>query len=110
MLLGFSQGATVSAGILLHRPDLAAGAVLMSGFTPAALARPGLQLTGKRLLIAHGQFDDVVPVELGRATRDLFESLGAAVTYREYSMGHQISDVSLEDADRWLGEWSDLLL
>jgi len=109
MLLGFSQGATVSAGILLHRPDLAAGAVLMSGFTPGELARPDLQLTGKRLLITHGLLDDVVPVEWGRTTRDLFESLGAAVTYREYSMGHQISDVSLEDADRWLSEWADLL-
>jgi len=105
LLLGFSQGATMSAGILLHRPDLAAGAILMSGFTPAELARPGLRLAGKRLLITHGLFDDVVPVELGRMTRDLFESLGASVTYREYPMGHQINDASLEDADRWLGEW-----
>ncbi|BCX03975.1 MAG: phospholipase [Candidatus Roseilinea sp.] len=105
LLLGFSQGATMSAGVLLRRPDLVAGAVLMSGFATAELVAPGVTLSGKPVLITHGWFDDVVPVQMGRATRDLFESLGASVTYHEYPMGHQISEACLEDADRWMTEW-----
>lgn len=105
LLLGFSQGATVSAGVLLRRPDLVAGAALMSGFTPAELAAPGVVLSGKPVLITHGLFDDIVPVQMGRATRDLFESLGAVVTYHEYPMGHQINDACLDDADCWMTDW-----
>lgn len=102
LLLGFSQGATVSAGVILRCPRLVTGAALMSGFAPAELVAPGVALDGKPVLITHGRFDDIVPVQMGRATRDLFASLGAAVTYREYAMGHQINDACLEDADRWL--------
>ncbi len=105
LLLGFSQGATMSAGVVVRRSDLVAGVALMSGFTPAELVAPGIVLNGKPVLITHGRFDDMVPVQMGRATRDLFESLGAAVTYREYAMGHQINDACLEDADRWMTDW-----
>ncbi len=109
LLMGFSQGATVSAGVLLRRPELVAGAMLMSGFAPAELIVPGVALQGKPLLITHGLFDDIVPVRMGRTTRDLFASLGAVVTYREYPMGHQIGEACLEDADRWMADWLEAI-
>jgi phospholipase/carboxylesterase len=56
------------------------------------------------VLIAHGALDQVVPVSQGRAARDLFTALGAAVTYHEYLIAHQVDDAALEDADRWLSE------
>ncbi|MFC1465763.1 MAG: alpha/beta hydrolase [Candidatus Brachytrichaceae bacterium NZ_4S206] len=105
LLLGFSQGATMSAGVLLRRPDLIAGAALMSGFVPAELAASDVALDGKPVLITHGLFDDIVPVQMGRATRDLFASLGASVTYREYPIGHQIDDACLEETDFWMADW-----
>ncbi|MDW8351665.1 MAG: alpha/beta hydrolase [Anaerolineae bacterium] len=105
LLLGFSQGATMSAGVLLRRSELVGGAVLLSGFVPDALAAPGVALTGKPVLITHGQFDDIVPVQMGRAARDLLESLGAAVTYHEYPIAHQIDDACLEDVDFWMADW-----
>jgi phospholipase/carboxylesterase len=49
------------------------------------------------VLITHGVLDDIVPVSLGRAAHDLLTSLGAAVTYREYPIAHQISEAALED-------------
>jgi len=104
LLMGFSQGAAMSAAVLMHQPALAAGAVLMSGFVPADLATPHIRLDGKLVLITHGVLDDIVPVSLGRAARDLLTSLGAAVTYREYPIAHQISEAALEDIDQWLSE------
>lgn len=103
-LLGFSQGATMSAGVTLRRPDLVAGAVLMSGLAPAEMAGPGAALAGKPVLITHGVLDEVVPVQMGRDARDLLQSLGASVEYHEYPMAHQISEDCLEDVDNWLGE------
>jgi phospholipase/carboxylesterase len=101
-LLGFSQGATMSAGVLLRRPELIAGAVLMSGLAPSEMATPGVALAGKPVLITHGLLDDVVPVRMGRAASNLLQSLGAAVEHHEYPMAHQISEACLEDVDRWL--------
>jgi phospholipase/carboxylesterase len=59
---------------------------------------------GKRLrvFLAHGTFDPLIPVQVGRATRDLLTKLGANVTYREYPMGHMICAEELEDARNFL--------
>jgi phospholipase/carboxylesterase len=104
LFLGFSQGAAMSAGVLMHQPTLTAGAVLMSGFLPDGLQPVNVRLDGKRLLITHGLLDDIVPVSMGRAARESLASLGAAVTYREYPIAHQISEAALEDVDQWLSE------
>jgi phospholipase/carboxylesterase len=104
LLFGFSQGATMGAAVLMHRPALIAGAALMSGFVPDAVVPPGVKLNSKRVLIAHGALDQVVPVSQGRAARDLFTALGAAVTYHEYPIAHQIDEAALEDVDHWLSE------
>lgn len=102
MLLGFSQGATMAAGVLLRRPELVAGGALLSGFASADMAAPGVSLRDKPVLITHGALDPVVPVHMGRAMRDLFTALGAPVEYHEYPIGHQLSEESLADLDAWL--------
>lgn len=102
-LVGFSQGAIMSAGVLLRSPALADGAVLMSGRVPqvAVLANSDV-LKGKPVLITHGTFDDVLPVQFGREGNTLLAGLGLDVTYREFPMGHQVSEESLEAVDTWL--------
>jgi phospholipase/carboxylesterase len=102
-LVGFSQGAIMSAGVLLRAPALVDGAVLMSGRVPqvAAMAN-GEALKGKPALITHGTFDDVLPVQFGREANTMLTGLGFDVTYREYPMGHQVSEESLADIDEWL--------
>jgi phospholipase/carboxylesterase len=84
----------------------------------AALERPGLVSTvlalsavpprregdgkGLRVFLAHGTLDPLIPVQVGRATRDLLAKLGAKVAYREYPMGHMICAEELEDARNFL--------
>jgi phospholipase/carboxylesterase len=102
-LLGFSQGAIMSAGVLLRSPALADGVVLMSGRVPAmsdAAEREALK--NKPVLITHGTFDEVLPVQLGREAHTLLAGLGFDVAYREFPMGHQVSEESLEAVDDWL--------
>jgi phospholipase/carboxylesterase len=54
------------------------------------------------VLAQHGIYDDVLPVEEGRALAELLAERGHRVTAREYRMGHQISAESLADAKAWL--------
>jgi phospholipase/carboxylesterase len=104
-LMGFSQGAMMGGWVALTRPDLVAGAALMSGRVPEELrdqiASPE-QLAGKPFLVVHGTRDDVLPIHNGRASRDLLQGLPVELTYREYPMGHEVSAQSLSDVVTWL--------
>lgn len=104
-LAGFSQGAIMSASLALNAPGLIAGAVLMSGrvmpeMVPAAPDLAGLN--GLPLLVVHGTYDEVLPIENGRATRELLSKLPVELTYREYSMAHTVSPESLATVADWL--------
>jgi phospholipase/carboxylesterase len=104
-LVGFSQGATMAALAALSRPDLIAGAAILSGIYPSPLMEtpPDAALLAKRrFLVAHGTQDTVVPIEQGRATHTLFSQLGLTVTYHEYPIGHAISQEELQDLAAWL--------
>ncbi len=109
-LLGFSQGAIMSASIALTEPELIAGAVLMSGrILPEIrplIAAPA-RLAGLPLLVVHGLGDTVLPIEHGRASRALLQDLPVQLDYREYPMGHAVSAESLADVVAWLSSHID---
>jgi len=109
-LMGFSQGAIMSASVTLTRPDLVAGAVLMSGrILPEIqpmIAAPE-QLAGLPILLIHGTIDTVLPIHNGRASRDLLSTLPVNLTYHEYAMGHEVTQQSLADVQAWLREQLD---
>jgi phospholipase/carboxylesterase len=105
LLIGFSQGATMAALAALTRPDLVAGAAILSGIEPSPFLEQPLDaaaLTGRRFLVVHGTQDVVVPVEQGHATRDFLIELGVPVEYHEYPVGHGISQEGLLDLAAWV--------
>jgi len=103
LLCGFSQGAGMALSVALARPDLTSGVLALSSVPPRGQqpAEPGA-LRGLPAFVAHGLHDPLIPVEVGRATRDLLQQLGANVTYREYPMGHMVIPAELSDARTWL--------
>jgi len=104
-LLGFSQGAMMSLALLLTRPEKVSGVVAMSGRLPQQVLgrEPDRDaLTGKPVLITHGIYDPVLPVENGRAAREYLAGLPVDLTYREYPMRHEVSAESLRDVAGWL--------
>ena len=109
-LMGFSQGAIMSASVALTQPELVAGAVLMSGrILPEIqpLIASSEELTGLPFLVVHGTADMVLPISHGRASRDLLSTLPVDLTYHEYPMGHEVSQESLSDVTTWLTEQLD---
>lgn len=110
-LAGFSQGAMMSLALLLTRPGKVAGVVAMSGRLPVQVTErePDRRLLeGKPVLITHGLYDPLLPIEEGRAARDYLEELSVELTYREYPMAHEVSMESLRDVARWLTEALDV--
>ncbi len=104
-LMGFSQGAIMSASVALTQPELVAGVVMMSGrILPEIqpLIAPKEELAGLPFIVVHGTADTVLPITYGRASRELLSSLPVELTYHEYSMGHEVSQESLNDVTTWL--------
>jgi phospholipase/carboxylesterase len=103
-LMGFSQGAVMSAAMALLKPGAVRAALLHSGYVPA---NSGLELSreaarGRPFYLAHGKYDEVIPVTFGRDSHEYLEAAGAEVVYREYPIGHTISEESLYDLAEWL--------
>lgn len=109
-LMGFSQGAIMSASVALTQPELVAGAVLMSGrILPEvrSLISSNEDLAGLPFLVVHGTADMILPISHGRASREFLSSLPVDLTYHEYLMGHEVSQESLADVTAWLSAQLD---
>jgi phospholipase/carboxylesterase len=107
ILGGFSMGAVMSYAMALGGDRLVvAGILAFSGFVPTvegwAPSFDGRQ--GTRAFISHGANDPVIGIEFARRARDLLESGGLDVVYRESELGHQIEPVHLVEARGWLEE------
>lgn len=104
-LLGFSQGAIISQSVMLTMPEILAGVVAMSGRILPEV-KP-LVVSPERLgdfpvLVIHGLHDTVLPIQNGRASRDYLSTLPVNLVYREYPMGHEVTELSLSDVRKWL--------
>lgn len=103
-LMGFSMGTVMAYVLSLTRPEKFAGVIAQSGFVQD---HPDFQFVWQKLgncsfSITHGVDDMVVPVRLARETKNKFSKSNADFVYKEYPMGHQISDESLTDVCAWL--------
>ena len=103
LLLGFSQGGSMTYRCGLGRPDLFAGLVALScsirdqdGMRerlPAERTQP--------IFIAHGTYDNI---ERAESSRDFLLIEGYDPSYHEYNMGHEISREVIEDLVPWIHE------
>lgn len=104
VLFGFSMGCVMSFGLALSRPGIARGVSANSGYVPVGthLELQWQQLAETSFFITHGTLDPVIPIEMARQTRKLFEHSNAPFIYREYPAGHQLTDTCVEDIAQWL--------
>jgi phospholipase/carboxylesterase len=106
VLFGFSMGAAM-AHVLLHRePALIAGIVAASGYVPESVLPPTnpAALAGKPVLITHGTADPVLPVGMGRRSREIYERLPVRLTYTEFPGGHELPDTVITAASAFLAD------
>ena len=104
MLGGFSQGSMMSYALALGagRPR-PAGLIALSGFFPRVEGLEyDLDPPFPPIAIGHGTYDPVIGVEWGRQAKELLESAGADVLYREYAFPHAVDPSFLAELRPWL--------
>ncbi len=105
-LLGFSQGGVIAYALALASPDRYRCLAALSSWLPAELAGAARPADRSRLsaLVQHGLRDEMIGVERCRESAERLRSLGVAVRYLEYEMGHEVGPRSLADLDAWIAE------
>jgi phospholipase/carboxylesterase len=104
-LMGFSQGCIMSVSAALIAPEAVAGVVGMSGRLLDSLLEDRAdpeRLRGLPVMVVHGTGDNVIPIEMARAMRDHLARLPVDLTYREYDMGHHVTQQTIADIRTWL--------
>jgi predicted esterase len=102
--IGFSNGANIATALLFRHPDLLKGAALLRPMLPY-VPDPAPDLSGKRVLVAIGEGDPMVPAEQPEELARLLTGFGAEVTTSTApGAGHGLSQQDLEELRRWFDE------
>jgi phospholipase/carboxylesterase len=107
ILAGFSQGGAIVLQTALRHPARLAGVMALSTYLPlpgtlekeAAAANKDLPI-----FMAHGRFDDIIPLERAQRSREMLEKLGYAVTWKEYPMPHSVCAEEVGDISSFLAK------
>ncbi len=102
-LLGFSQGAALAYSMSLMYPTRIDKLAGLSGFLPEGfdteIGKDSLR--GKKVFVAHGRKDELVPISKARKVVQELESAGAEVVYCEEDVGHKLSSGCFRGMDEY---------
>lgn len=111
VVAGFSQGGAIALHTALRFPRRLAGLIALSTWLPLAqafreevAAAPEAAPRDLPIFMAHGTFDPVLPVELGKTSRYVLEQAGFTVEWHEYPMAHAVCPEEILALRRWLQE------
>jgi predicted esterase len=101
--VGFSNGANIAASLLLRRPGLVRGAVLLSPMVPFEPDAPP-DLAGTSVFIGAGRADPIAPPEQAEHLAEMLRRAGATVTIHWEPSGHAVTEGEVGAARQWLLE------
>lgn len=111
VMAGFSQGGILSASVALSAPeDVSRFAILSGRILPEIephLASPD-RLAQVSAFIAHGQYDDKLPVSFAGHADNWLTRLGVVHDTRLYPVGHTLSADIASDFSRWIHQQINL--
>ena len=105
VLAGFSQGGVMALHTGLRYPERLAGSLALSCYIPLAARlsnERGSANQATPIFITHGDYDAVIPMRYGQQSVDLLRSLGYAVEWSDYGMGHEVCWEEIRDVAQWL--------
>ena len=56
------------------------------------------------IFLAHGEYDQVIPFEFGKISKNLIEKVGFKVSWNSYPIEHSVSQQEISDIGLWLSE------
>jgi len=105
VLAGFSQGGAITLQTGLRFPERLAGLMVLSSYLPLAetlAAEAAPANANVPIFVAHGEYDAVVPLELGSRSADRLREAGYPVDWHAYPMQHSVCAQEIVDIGRWL--------
>jgi phospholipase/carboxylesterase len=105
VLAGFSQGGAIALQTALRHAERLAGLLALSTYLPLAGTLAAEASAANRdlpVFMAHGTYDDIIPIARARQSRAALEQLGFAVQWAEYAMPHSVCGEELADIAAWL--------
>ena len=95
--LGYSNGANIAGALMLLRPNVMAGAVLLRPMKPLEPVPPP-SLAGKHVLMLAGARDRMIPAASTDDMHRLLENLGADVELITVDAGHELTRTDFSQA------------
>src|SRR5687767_9054704 len=102
--LGYSNGANIAAALLLLRPEILAGAVLLRAMVPLP-QQPETGGTEAPVLIISGRRDPIVVLENATQLAEMLRAKGISVDHRTIEAGHELSEHDARLAAQWLNSF-----
>jgi phospholipase/carboxylesterase len=105
VVAGFSQGGAIALQTALRYPKRLAGVMALSTYLPLAAtlsaerAAPNAQTP---IFMAHGSYDDIIPIKRAEDSRNFLEQLGYRIEWHGYPMPHSVCGEEVRDIAAFL--------
>jgi phospholipase/carboxylesterase len=100
LLAGFSQGGAIALHTGLRHQERLAGIVALSTYLPLHdQLEKEAHLTNRAtpIFMAHGRFDDIIPLRTAIDSKNVLEKSGYSVEWHEYPMPHSVCNDEIAD-------------
>jgi phospholipase/carboxylesterase len=105
VLAGFSQGGAIVLQTALRYRERLAGILALSTYLPLRATLEAERSAVNRdipLFMAHGLYDEIIPINRAQASRKHLEALGYVVEWHEYAMPHSVCSPEISDIAAFL--------
>ena len=104
-LAGFSQGGAIVLQAALRQQAKLAGVLALSTYLPLHQSVSAEKTEESRqtpIFMAHGLYDDIIPISRAKLSREALEQHGYQVEWREYPMPHSVCPQEIADISGFL--------
>jgi phospholipase/carboxylesterase len=105
VVAGFSQGGAIALQTSLRHRSRLAGVLALSTYLPlgATLEQERSEANASvPIFMAHGAYDDIIPLARAEQSRDRLLALGYGIEWRAYAMPHSVCGEEIADIARFL--------
>lgn len=105
VLAGFSQGGAIALHTGLRHGQRLAGILALSTYLPLAGSLQAERSEANRdvpIFMAHGEFDDIIPITRAQQSRQALAAEGYALQWHSYPMPHSVCGEEIADIAAWL--------
>lgn len=112
-LMGFSQGSIITQIAGINNHNLLEGIIILSGPEIDHPGKPEIVWPSEkavqsanhlRVLIVHGDSDQIVDLSLAIKSRDQYKKIGYDVSLFEFDGGHEINKIEMKAVEKWINK------